>query len=92
MLKIEDADEYEQAYKKHVLSKLTPEEVIRDLEMLVPDQEEVILLCFEKDIDTCHRRFAAKWLSKELPYKITEIQPLQKAKKTHTQMNLLLYF
>jgi DNA-directed RNA polymerase subunit N (RpoN/RPB10) len=62
MLKIEDAAEYEKAYRERILEKLDPQKVYDDL------GENAVILCYEKWDDVkigkkhCHRRIIAKWL------------------------------
>ena len=46
---------YEQVYREETLSRLNPAEVADKLEGMV-------LLCFEKSTDFCHRHIVADWL------------------------------
>ena len=65
IIRIEDEEEYEKAYREKILSKLDPLQVYQDL-------EDAVILCHEKwdDIENgktfCHRRMIAKWLEEEL--------------------------
>lgn len=51
-------------YKDEVLSKLSPNQVVKDLYDLVgmncTQQTDIALLCYEKDL-LCHRRIVAQW-------------------------------
>lgn len=46
---------YEQVYTEETLNRLNPAEVAEILDGMV-------LLCFEKSTDFCHRHIVAKWL------------------------------
>lgn len=72
MLKLEDPVQYDQSYQGVILDALDPEQVISDLTMLVPDGD-IVLLCFEKDREECHRGLVAAWLEKELGIRVEEI-------------------
>lgn len=58
-------------YYDAVLGKLNARDVVRDLQRLLPGAEplwlsqkyHVVLLCYEKPCDFCHRHFVAQWLS-----------------------------
>lgn len=53
---------YIQKYNSQVLSHLSPAEVVRQLELL-SDGKDVVMLCYEKRGDFCHRHLVAKWLN-----------------------------
>lgn len=53
---------YAKNYKEHVLSKLNPGDVVKDLYDL-SDGRDVVLLCYEKPPKFCHRQIVAKWLN-----------------------------
>lgn len=53
-------EKYEKAYKKEVLSKVTVNEVMHFLK-LVGNGNDIVLLCFEKSSDFCHRHILAEW-------------------------------
>lgn len=50
---------YTELYKKEVLNNLNPQKVINELSLL---GDKVILLCYEKSGDFCHRHIVADWL------------------------------
>lgn len=53
------------------LSKLDPQEVLKDLEKL-SEGKDIVLLCYEKPGEFCHRHIVADWLGMELGIKINE--------------------
>lgn len=55
---------YIQYYKQKVLDSLVPENVYSELEemALQRNKENVVLLCFEKTEDFCHRHILSAWL------------------------------
>lgn len=60
--------EYVAFYEANVLDTLDSTDVINDLYRLSgvlvdPDKEHIVLLCFEKPNDFCHRHLVAKWLN-----------------------------
>ncbi len=63
-------DHNEEFYIKHyyseVLSKLDPEDVLKDL-------DGKILLCYESENQFCHRFLVADWLEQKLGIEIKEI-------------------
>ena len=56
---------YVQEYWNQVLSKLDPEEVYNDLDYSV-------LLCYESNMDFCHRHIVAAWFEILLDVEVTE--------------------
>lgn len=67
-------------YDDEVLSKLDPKEVMHELQRLWPygppiwedKYHHVVLLCYEKPGDFCHRHFVAQWLT-ENDFKCEEV-------------------
>lgn len=65
MIHMTDEEEYEEVYRRDVLSKLDPLQVYEDL-------EDAVILCHESQdkIDSgetfCHRHIIARWLEEEL--------------------------
>lgn len=64
--------EFIECYEKEILSKLNPRDVLKELYELTYS-EKIILLCWEKTINFCHRHLVAKWLQNELGKTIKEI-------------------
>lgn len=64
-----DGDEksYKEQYCKHVLDKLNPAEVYKEL------GEDAVLVCWEGPTKFCHRHIVAEWLSHHLNITITEL-------------------
>ena len=59
MLKIGDRDTYRHRYREEILSVLDPDNVLADLGALTTE-DDIILLCFEKDRSHCHRGLIAE--------------------------------
>lgn len=51
---------YTYRYNSEILSKVTPDEVRRDLARITEDAENIAMLCYEKG--NCHRHLVAEWL------------------------------
>lgn len=71
LLKLEDWTEYRRGYRKEVLDRLDPDEVLREIEGLAGGPD-IILLCFEKDRSHCHRGLVAEWFSDTRGIRIPE--------------------
>lgn len=57
-------DAYIKKYYDSVLNRLDPKEVIKELEELAGvDQSKIVLMCYEKPSDFCHRHLVADWLN-----------------------------
>ena len=56
-----DKGRYIREYQKEVLSKLDKLKVYRELEEL-GQGKDVVLLCYEKSGDFCHRHLFAEWM------------------------------
>lgn len=59
-----DNEWYTKRYSEEVLKKLEAKKVVKELEELAGvDQSKIILMCYEKPEDFCHRHLAAAWLN-----------------------------
>lgn len=59
-----DNDYYIKHFKEEVLDKLDPAQVIKELEGFTGvSSDKIILLCYEKPGDFCHRHLVADWLN-----------------------------
>lgn len=56
-----EREPYTEAYRTHILMGLNPRAVLSDLERL-SGGADVVLLCYEKPGDFCHRQLVAEWL------------------------------
>ena len=56
-----DNDWYVERFHDEVLSQLVPQKVLDDLKEMCPDLDRIVLLCYEKPSDFCHRHLVAKW-------------------------------
>ena len=54
--------DYIQAYRERVLSRLNPDEVVREL-YAGTSKSGIALICYEKPGDFCHRHLVADWLN-----------------------------
>lgn len=57
-------DFYIEYYTKTILNKLNPNELYSTLESIasMQNKENIVLLCFEKSSDFCHRHVLRDWL------------------------------
>ena len=55
-------DDYIIRYYQQVLSKLSPEKVIAEINTLT-NGNRTVLLCYEKPFDFCHRHIVSQWLN-----------------------------
>lgn len=63
--------DYIRVYKTYVLDNLNPQAVIDEL-IQMPGGRDVVLLCYEKIGDFCHRHLVAEWL-RQAGYKCEEL-------------------
>ena len=54
-------DFYIEHFNKEVLEKLSKENVLKDLENL-SGGKDIVLICYEKPNEFCHRHLVAEWL------------------------------
>lgn len=71
-IKSGNAKQYCEDFYEHVLNKLNSERVIRDLEDL-SEGKDIVLLCYEKPNEFCHRHLVADWLNSELGIEVKEL-------------------
>lgn len=59
-----DNDYYMQHFKTEVLDNLDPEQVVKELEGFTGvSRDKIILICYEKPGDFCHRHLVSMWLT-----------------------------
>lgn len=58
-----DNDYYIKCFNEQILNKLNPKEVVECLYQL-SDGKDIVLICYEKPGDFCHRHLVADWLNK----------------------------
>ena len=58
-----DNDFYVEHFNKEVLSQLDPDQVVNDF-IRLSQGKDVVMLCYEKPSDFCHRHLVADWLTK----------------------------
>lgn len=54
--------DYVQDYYYSVLNKINPEDAFGDL-MRISYGRDVVLLCYEKPTDNCHRKIVSEWFN-----------------------------
>ena len=62
----QDNDYYIKHFKEEVLDTLDPHEVVNDLFSFIrnyPIGTDIVLICYEKPEDFCHRHLVADWLN-----------------------------
>ena len=66
---------YEDKYRRDILSKVSPRDVLRDLEKYAgySGKDKVVLLCYEAPDKFCHRHIVARWLENYTGKTIEEI-------------------
>lgn len=60
-----DNDYYIKHFQEEVLDTLDKNNVIKDLSQL-SQGKDIVLLCYEKPNDFCHRHLVAEWLNKNV--------------------------
>jgi len=69
---------YTKRFEQEILDKLDPNEVVKDLLVLSGNSKgidytpEIVLVCYEKSTDFCHRHLVADWLN-TYGYKVEEL-------------------
>lgn len=64
-------EEFKRVYLQELECKVNKSEVVAKLLDLLNEHDDVVLLCYEKVGDVCHRHWLAEWLDigiKEMPY------------------------
>lgn len=69
-----DKEAYVSRYTEEVLDKTTPSEIISKIRSICIKNHNfnVVLLCYEKSGDFCHRHLVAEWLRKS-GYRVSEL-------------------
>ena len=68
-----DIEHYRERYVREILGILNPKVITEELEKLTKaDSDKIILLCYEKPEDFCHRHLVADWI---MEYRETERDP-----------------
>lgn len=63
--KNKDNDYYIKHYHEEVLNVLDANDIVTELYSLIPDESknaDIVLICYEKSTDFCHRHLVAEWL------------------------------
>ena len=69
-----DIEKYTNRFNKEILSKISPQDFINDIKKITNNAENVILLCYEKPSDFCHRHLVAEWINNNTDIKIKELE------------------
>ncbi len=67
-------EEYTSEYYKLVLDNLDPKKVLEEIDSITFNMNNIILLCYEKPGDFCHRHIVSKWLSENTDLKVEEFK------------------
>lgn len=70
--KTQNVGMYISSYNQQVLSKKIADEVVADLLELTHNAKKIVLLCYEKPDNFCHRHIVAEWLT-QAGYPVTEL-------------------
>lgn len=73
MLKLETEEEYIKEYQEKILDKLNYKEVIDFLKNISEDKD-IVVLCFEKPGQFCHRHLFGKWITSFGEYQVKEFE------------------
>lgn len=86
MLKL-DRPEYTEAYNETILGNVVYEDFLDWLDK-VSEGKDVVLLCFEKPSDFCHRQLVAEWLNIYCPaFEVSEfLKESNKPKLTQPEL------
>lgn len=68
-----DCKKYIDRYHEDILSKLDPQKIVSDLYQLAGEDKRIVLVCYEKSTDFCHRHLVAEWLEKH-GFSVAEIE------------------
>lgn len=69
--RLANKEKYVREYQRDVLSKLDEAKVYSELEK-IGQGKDIVLLCYEKSEDFCHRHLFAEWMTKK-GYEVIEI-------------------
>lgn len=65
-------EEYTKQYYEQVLNNLDPKKVLEEIDELTQYANYVVLLCYEKPSDFCHRHIVGTWLSENTEFNVEE--------------------
>lgn len=65
-------NDYVRCFYEQVLSELDPRKVMVEL-MEKSDGRNIVLLCYEKPFDFCHRHIVSHWLTNQMGQEIQEV-------------------
>lgn len=71
-------EEYIKCFYENVLDNLNAKKVWEEIKHLTGNSKRVILLCYEKPTDFCHRHIVANWLHDELNKTVKEFWCVEK--------------
>lgn len=74
-----DTEYYKTQYKKQVLDHICPTTAVSELlELTKAPAHKIILLCYEKPEDFCHRHLVADWINGIIPFmSICYMEPIE---------------
>lgn len=65
-LKDKNEEHYVDCFKKQVTGVLKADDIVNEIRSLLPapdKDKDIVLLCYEKPSDFCHRHLVAEWLN-----------------------------
>lgn len=65
-------EEFGEQYLQNLNQKMRKEDFVNKLQQVAEDNNSkmITLLCYEKDINTCHRKFLGDWLGNDYLYEL----------------------
>ena len=69
-----DEEGYVSEYYRLVLNNLDSQKVLEDIDRLTHCADSVVLLCYEKPGDFCHRHLVGKWITDNTELKVEEFK------------------
>lgn len=70
--KTQDVADYINSFNQQILLKKNADDVVSDLIALTHEAEKIVLLCYEKPENFCHRHIVAEWLT-QAGYPVVEL-------------------
>lgn len=66
-------DKYTLRYKSEVLQHISCQKLLNKLESY-SEGKDIVLICYEKPTDFCHRHIVAEWINENSEYQVEELK------------------